>query len=93
LSAVLKVRLCKYDIFAESGVLSGIGMMGVKSRLKSRAKACTRDRREMLGKMEKNRGKMREKKTPGRFAEGPRHPGLIPARLRSERARKLWRFE
>ncbi len=26
---------------------------------------------------------------PGRFAEGPRQPRLYPARLRSERARKL----
>src|SRR5215467_3096192 len=33
--------------------------------------------------------RFREKrKMPGRFAEGPRHPGFIPARLRSERARK-----
>jgi hypothetical protein len=28
-------------------------------------------------------------KMPGRFAEGPRQPRLYPARLRSERARKL----
>jgi hypothetical protein len=31
----------------------------------------------------------RKEKMPGRFAEGPRQPRLYPARLRSERARKL----
>jgi hypothetical protein len=33
----------------------------------------------------------KKEKMPGRFAEGPRQPRLYPARLRSERARKLWR--